>query len=105
MPQNPYTAPAGGASIHGDSASSTTFTGAGHAGDATTLTRTSLLEACPALLHGSDGVLSALGAESIGQPPVPHLIGPSTGSSRASPSIAEGSLRVGAVRTWTIGAG
>jgi hypothetical protein len=59
-PQNPWTAPAGGAGTHGDSASAKTFTGRGPAGSATRATRYNLLAACPTLLFGSDKALLAL---------------------------------------------
>ncbi|BCY07529.1 hypothetical protein [Actinoplanes sp. L3-i22] len=91
-PQNPYTAPAGGATTHGDSASAKTFTGAGFAGSAVTVTRSTLLAACPTLLHGRDGALLALCTEYIGQAPSLKLLDKSTGAAVASLSITKGSL-------------
>lgn len=91
-PQNPYTAPAGGATTHGDSASAKTFTGAGFAGSSVKVTRSTLLAACPTLLHGSDGALLALCTEYIGQAPSLKLIDRSTGTAITSLSITKGAL-------------
>ncbi|MEU6078425.1 hypothetical protein [Micromonospora sp. NPDC047074] len=91
-PANPHTAPAGGASTHGDSASSKTFTGRGPAGGSVTVRRSTLLAACPTLLHGSDGVLLGLCTQVLGQAPVLHVLDRATGDSRASLPIAKGSL-------------
>ncbi|WP_197725396.1 hypothetical protein [Actinoplanes sp. OR16] len=91
-PQNPYTAPAGGASTHGDSASAKTFTGRGPAGSAVKVTRSTLLSACPTLLHGADGQLLGLCTEYIGQAPALHLLDSSDGDSLAKLPIAKGTL-------------
>ncbi|WP_436520562.1 hypothetical protein [Actinoplanes sp. HUAS TT8] len=91
-PQNPYTAPAGGATTHGDSASAKTFTGAGFAGRPVTVTRSTLLAACPTLLHGADGALLALCTEYIGQAPSLKLLDKNTGNAVASLSITKGAL-------------
>ncbi|MEU4564985.1 hypothetical protein AB0F72_41960 [Actinoplanes sp. NPDC023936] len=91
-PRNPYTAPAGGASTHGDSASSKTFTGRGPAGGPVKVTRSTLLAACPTLLHGGDGQLLGLCTEYIGQAPALHLLDRTNGNSVAKLSIAKGTL-------------
>ncbi|WP_433831755.1 hypothetical protein ACQP2E_14350 [Actinoplanes sp. CA-015351] len=91
-PQNPYTAPAGGASTHGDSASAKTFTGRGPAGSSVKVTRSTLLSACPTLLHGADGQLLGLCTEYIGQAPALHLLDKTSGSSLAKLSITKGTL-------------
>ncbi|MGB3442617.1 MAG: hypothetical protein WBA97_28065 [Actinophytocola sp.] len=91
-PVNPATAPAGGASSHGDSASSKTFTGAGPAGSPVVVTRSTLLAACPTLLHGSDGQLLGLCTDVLGQTPAVHVLDNATGFPLARLSIAKGSL-------------
>src|SRR6478752_9830742 len=91
-PQNPFTAPAGGASTHGDSASSKVFTGRGPAGSPVKVTRSTQLAAFPTLLHGSDGVLLGLGTEYIGQAPALHVLDKTNGNSLAKLPIAKGSL-------------
>ncbi|GAA4946158.1 hypothetical protein [Actinoplanes utahensis] len=91
-PQNPFTAPAGGASTHGDSASAKTFTGRGPAGSTSRVTRYNLLAACPTLLHGSDKALLALCTEYLGQAPVLKLIDKGGSGTLASLPIAKGSL-------------
>ncbi|WP_212829529.1 hypothetical protein [Catellatospora sp. TT07R-123] len=91
-PQNPATAPAGGASSHGDSASAKTFAEPGPAGAPLTATRATLLAACPTLLHGGDGQLLALCTDVLGQTPAVHLLDRGTGNSLARLSIAKGNL-------------
>ena len=90
--QNPFTAPAGGASTHGDSASAKTFAGPGPAGGAVKVTRSTLPAACPTLLHGSDKALLALCTEYLGQAPVLKLIDRADGNALASLTITKGSL-------------
>ncbi|MFC4071103.1 hypothetical protein [Actinoplanes subglobosus] len=91
-PQNPFTAPAGGASTHGDSASAKTFTGRGPAGSGARATRYNLLAACPTLLFGSDKALLALCTEYLGQAPVLKLIDKAGSGALASLPITKGSL-------------
>ncbi|MEU4427976.1 hypothetical protein AB0F81_45760 [Actinoplanes sp. NPDC024001] len=91
-PQNPFTAPAGGASTHGDSASSKVFAGPGPAGSPVKVTRSTLLSACPTLLHGGDGQLLGLCTEYLGQAPALHLLDRANGNSLAKLSIAKGTL-------------
>ncbi|MBV1851314.1 hypothetical protein [Catellatospora tritici] len=91
-PQNPATAPAGGASTHGDSASAKTFAQPGPAGAPLTVTRATLLAACPTLLHGGDGQLLGLCTDIIGQAPALHLLDRASGNSLARLSIAKGNL-------------
>jgi hypothetical protein len=91
-PRNPWTAPPGGASTHGDSASSKTFTGRGPSGGPVTVTRSNLLAACPTLLHDADGQLLGLCTEYLGQAPALHLLDTATGASRAKLPIAKGTL-------------
>ncbi|GAA2367820.1 hypothetical protein Cme02nite_28290 [Catellatospora methionotrophica] len=91
-PQNPATAPAGGASTHGDSASAKTFAQPGPAGAPVTVTRATLLAACPTLLHGGDGQLLALCTDVLGQNPAVHLLDRATGNSLARLTIAKGNL-------------
>ncbi|WP_269059691.1 NHL repeat-containing protein [Catellatospora vulcania] len=91
-PQNPATAPAGGASTHGDSASAKTFAQPGPAGAPLTVGRATLLAACPTLLHGGDGQLLALCTDVLGQNPAVHLLDRVTGNSLARLTIAKGNL-------------
>ncbi|GGR33459.1 hypothetical protein GCM10010168_59550 [Actinoplanes ianthinogenes] len=91
-PQNPYTAPAGGATTHGDSASAKTFTGPGFAGSSVKVSRSTLLAACPTLLHGADGALLGLCTEYLGQAPSLKLLDKSSGAAVASLPITKGAL-------------
>lgn len=91
-PQNPFTAPAGGATTHGDSASAKTFTGPGFAGRPVTVGRSTLLAACPTLLHGGDGALLGLCTEYLGQSPSLKLLDTGSGAAIASLPITKGAL-------------
>ncbi|GAA1633126.1 hypothetical protein GCM10009679_42920 [Saccharothrix algeriensis] len=91
-PQNPATAPAGGASTHGDSASAKTFAQPGPAGAPLAASRATLLAACPTLLHRGDGQLLALCTDILGQAPALHLLDRGSGNSLARLSIARGNL-------------
>lgn len=100
QPANPFTAPTGAATMHGDSGSSdvTPFPGPG-AGPGLPVRTIGLGAACAAIVIGRDGRPVALCTRQSDRAPVVHLLDPDSGASVASLALPAGSL-FGGVYTY-----
>lgn len=78
--------------MHGDSASSGTTGYPGPGTAAVNYSRTALASACPTVVVGGDGYVTALCTTIFGQTPTVHLLDPATGADLASLALPKGSL-------------
>ncbi len=91
-PQNPATAVNGTATMHGDSASSDTTPYPGPGTGPVSYGRTALASACPTVVIGADGYPVTLCTTIFGQTPTVHLLAPRSGADLASLPLPKGSL-------------
>jgi hypothetical protein len=89
---NPYTAPTGTATMHGDTASSDSTPYAGPGTGAVLSHFTELGGACPTTLVGRDGIPLALCTSIATRAPSVILLDPATGAPLASLALAKGNL-------------
>ncbi|WP_320670607.1 hypothetical protein [Patulibacter defluvii] len=100
QPPNPFTAPTGAATMHGDSGSSdvTPFAGPG-AGPGLSVRSVGLGAACPAIVIGRDERPVALCTRQSDRAPIVHLLDPQSGASLAALALPVGNL-FGGVYTY-----
>lgn len=91
-PANPWTAPNGAATMHGDTASSDTTPLAGPPEGAWSVRHRTLFAACPAILLGTAPEPLALCTGMADRAPVVHLLDAASGRSRASLRLRRGGL-------------
>jgi hypothetical protein len=91
-PRNPYTAPAGTATMHGDSASSDTTPLGGPEGAVLSSALIPLAAACPTIMVGSDHYPVALCTQIANRAPIVYLLDPTTGRPLASLALKAGNL-------------
>ncbi|KAA0023567.1 hypothetical protein [Antrihabitans cavernicola] len=91
VPQNPFAAPTGTSTSHGDPASSDATPFAGPGSGPVSVRPLPLGAACPTILQGSDGMVVALCTTVIGQIPTVFLLDTQRGPLAALP-LAKGSL-------------
>src|SRR5688572_14752946 len=91
-PQNPFTAPDGLATQHGDSAASDTSPLSGPGTGTVRGSRVDLLAACPSLFVTSQGRVLAVCTQIINQSPAVFLLDAEQGTTLASLQIAGGDL-------------